>query len=512
MNGQRPKTPYVYRLVRDASGQSETFGVILLLGITVVGTTAIIALGSQALTQTESAGKLQRTEHTMTLLDSRSAMVAMGESDMQTVTFSGGGSANFSVNEDTGYIKIVHANYSENDSKEVLYNESLGHFKYKNGDTEIAYQGGGVWRTVGNDTLMVSQPEFHYRGQTLTFPIVQIKGNGNALGRTTVTVRNNGDINRVFPNTSGESDGVDEVGVPYNVTQKQYVNPVQNGSVFVWIHSEYYKGWAKFFRGRTTTEVTEYDSNNTVRIELLTPSVLGDFEMPAEGSSVTVAGMGETHDVDNYTVNLKVEGNKFKQAHWSMWAEQGNEKFEIHVRNDNNKCDEVEDGDEPLSVSIFYTNGTGNHEWQNTSVKNHANSMLESVECSGSLYTVRMNFTEPTNLTYGDISGVSSASNKWYFGDQIKDNSPKDPLTFDDHPADTSETYSVNDVQNSSYLINHYMALLAPSFDLTVQGGPGNSNRINEDESSGSLDYEQTGQKYITYLHVTEREIEMEVG
>jgi flagellin-like protein len=39
---QPPKPPLIYRFVRDMSGQSETFGVLLLLAITIVGTVAIV--------------------------------------------------------------------------------------------------------------------------------------------------------------------------------------------------------------------------------------------------------------------------------------------------------------------------------------------------------------------------------------------------------------------------------------------------------------------------------------
>jgi len=522
-----PDTPYVYRLIRDADGQSETLGVILLLGITVVGTTGIVAFGSTALNDTENAATSQRTEHTMTLLDSRGAMVALGSSDVQTVDFSGTGIGGFEINPDAGWMKVEHFNRSGNSQTEVIYNRSMGSFTYSDGSATIAYQGGGVWRQADNTTRMVSQPEFHYRGQTLTLPAIRVDGSGGAAGDTSVTLTSPDETERVFPNTTAVDDGTNETGAPYNKTsptddQDPYVNPIENGSIFITIHSEYYKGWADFFRSRTTTDVEVHHNNNTVFIELLTPSTVGDFEMPAEENSITVSGMEEEHSVDNFTVTLEAStSNKFRKIHWSLHSEQGGEKLEVHVRNPgsgaNADCSEIRDGNSPLSVSIFYTNGSGNQEWQNASMfSDDPNTMIENVDCSGEP-RVTMNFTSGATMNYKDIDGVSGSENKWEFGSAIKGDNLQDSLSFDSHDDDTTETYVENDggpfdAENSTYLINHYFALMAPSFDLTVQGGPGNSNRINEDKSSGTLQYDQSGGRFVTFLHVTENQLNVTVG
>ena len=87
---------------------------------------------------------------------------------------------------------------------------ALGSVVSESGDSEIAYQSGGVWRRSGDDSRMVSPPEFHYRGRTLTLPVIAVNGDGAG---ETLTVRGGGTTTKA-PCSDGE-------------------NPLANGRVLV---------------------------------------------------------------------------------------------------------------------------------------------------------------------------------------------------------------------------------------------------------------------------------------
>ncbi|MFB6212124.1 MAG: archaellin/type IV pilin N-terminal domain-containing protein, partial [Halobacteriales archaeon] len=201
--GDRRLTATVLSVGRDVRAQSGTIGVVLLLAITVISTGAIVTFGSEALIDTRQASQLQRTEHAMTLFDSRAAMVALGDSDVQTVSLGQESGGAYHIREDTGWIRVQHLNYTESASdpkNETIYNRSLGSIEYVNEDTVIAYQGGGVWRKTDNGSRMVSVPEFHYRAATLTLPVVRVTGSGSTAGRTQAVVTSTRQAHHVFPN------------------------------------------------------------------------------------------------------------------------------------------------------------------------------------------------------------------------------------------------------------------------------------------------------------------------
>src|SRR6056297_2467980 len=68
----------------DGRGQSNVLGYLLLIAIIVAGTSLVVVFGADALQQTNSQSELKRAEQTMTLFDSRAAMVALGTSENDT--------------------------------------------------------------------------------------------------------------------------------------------------------------------------------------------------------------------------------------------------------------------------------------------------------------------------------------------------------------------------------------------------------------------------------------------
>ncbi|MHB9285701.1 hypothetical protein ACKVMT_01510 [Halobacteriales archaeon Cl-PHB] len=496
-----------------ARGQSNVIGLVLVLAMVVVGVGLVVALGAAALDDTQQQSELERAEHSMTLFDSKASMVALGDSPTQQVSFGQDG-GEFVGADDSGWLRVTHSNYSLSGTDEVMFNESLGAVVYENGGTEIAYQGGGVWRKDRQgEARMVSPPEFHYRGATLTLPIIRVDDADSGGSGSGATISRVGETRRVFPNATSPTVGSPEIGAPYNSTDRQYTNPVANGTVNITVKSEYYAGWAEYFRAHTEGDVKVFPNDNRVRVTLesLAGSV-GSFNMPSEGTSLQIQGMGDNHPVNAYSLTLKPDGN-YQNMHWAMYADGGSEKFELHFWSDGQCTGSGYNGD--LDVSIYYKNTSGGttveEEWQRKNIDLDSNYDFD-IDCtSGELSLDLVNATGSTDTTleYGETD-LTGNENKWYFGPEIDANTISGPTTsFDVHGStDGPYQYSVGESKEMGFLINHYFQLLGPSYELTVTDGPASSSRVDEGASSGTLEFDtSSGAQYITFLHITENRV-----
>lgn len=495
------RVPWLYRVVRDRTAQTSPIAVVLLLAITVAGTTTVVTLGGQAIEETKQESRLSRAEHTMTLFDSRVAITALGDAQTQEVSLGGSGGGQYVVNDDAGWMRVTHKNFSDSDTDTVLYNETLGNIEYRDGDTTIAYEGGGVWRSQDNGTSMVSPPEFHYRGATLTLPVVRVAGNGAASGNVNAEVQTTQQARRIYPNES----------TTYPSLSTTYDNPVSNGTVAVTVHSDHYKGWASFFRTRTEGNVTVDDSNKTVSVELETLGLVGAFQMPNEDTSLDVRGMANGHNVTSFEITL-ANDQHLQNMEWGMYYDGEQQDLELHVQADE-KCDD-DDYDGTMDITLYYANESGKyHGWQAKGIDPDSSSLV-SIDCSQDPTEIQVNFTSNDDLTYGDIPQQSVGnSNKWHFGPEIKDGDAYSSVTFDEHTVDAGQTFTDDDEESMGFLVNHYFSLIAPEFELTVTDGPGNSQSVDESGSRGELVYDQAeGGQFITFLHITENEVEVEVN
>ena len=266
------RAPPFYRffrgLIRDERGQSETIGVVLLIGITVFGTIGLVAFGSTAISDTEQFMETESAGHTMAQMDSQASEVALGESNSQVVELPRADGAGQSQVVEDGWIKLEVVDDATGELVEngdPVFNESLGAVVYESGDGSVAYQGGGVWKQSGGQTEMVSPPEFHYRGNSLTLPIVQVDGDEELVGEATIRKGNNTELK--YPN-------------------EDFGNPFADGNhtIDVTIQSTYYEAWYDFFETRTDGMPSMDHENQTVTLSLV-----------AEAERETVeAGVGAT--------------------------------------------------------------------------------------------------------------------------------------------------------------------------------------------------------------------------
>ena len=115
----------------DRRGVSATVGVALITGLVVVGTVAVVTLGATAINDSQQTANVERAEHAMTQLDSKAAVVALGESVSKSVDLGRGGDGTVAVDENAGWIRVEHVNHNGADDpasyeNETIYNGTMG--------------------------------------------------------------------------------------------------------------------------------------------------------------------------------------------------------------------------------------------------------------------------------------------------------------------------------------------------------------------------------------------------
>jgi hypothetical protein len=236
---------------RDDRGQMGPIGMTLVFGLVMVGAVLIVAFGVSSLGGAEESLDNQRAEKTLTQFDSKAALVALGNTDTQTVTLATINEGNYVVREDRGWMNISYVNASG--ESVPIVNETMGAITYESSDTTVAYQGGGVWRTSGGaNSVMVSPPEFHYRDRTLTVPLVTVSGAGS-LDSDPVISHN------------------ETVGYFPNKSKSNFLNPVAGTEVNVTVHSEYFLAWGQYFEERTQGDVSYNYDRRVAMISLVPP-------------------------------------------------------------------------------------------------------------------------------------------------------------------------------------------------------------------------------------------------
>jgi len=259
-------------------------GVILLLGITISLTTAVIVIGTAATAETSGELGVGRAEKTLTQLDSKSAMVALGSTSRQSVPLAITQGASYKVKSERGWMNVTITNRTS-DKTTTLVNATLGAIVYESDDVTVAYQGGGVWKETESGTTMLSPPEFHYRSATLTLPIIAVDGQSSLSSASEVTHLSTA---KKFPNQTLDDD---------------WRNPLTKSKVNVTVGGEYYASWGRYFEQRTDGTVYFNHSAKTVTVALVTPpeerTVSKAIVATSGGGEIRVSGDGSRTDSYN---------------------------------------------------------------------------------------------------------------------------------------------------------------------------------------------------------------------
>ncbi len=500
------RAPWLYRVVAARSGQSEPIGLLFVIGLTVMASAVVVVLGAQAIQETESSSELQRAEHVMTLFDSRAASIALSDSSSQRLQFPASGT--HTVRPGTGWLSITHTNYHGDGDTEELYNGTFGSVTYDSGDTTIAYQGGGVWRLAdGGTAQMISPPEFHYRGATLTLPVIRVSGSGSVAGGGSATIQPVERAKQVFPDRSANYDGT-------NSPDKPYLNPAENGTMNVTVKSRYYEGWAQHFRDRTDGTVTVDHAAHTATVQLLSLGETGDFAMPHEAGSANgddellVRGLAGEHTLENFDITIfadEKDSANLNNLQWSMYGENGDRRLELHLTKESGGI---------RSFVYFSANGGDDYEgWRSDGTYSPINT---DVDGDGDLDTaLRVNFTGSKQMEYTSLSSSAVV----HFDNPSKDGDLLDPVTWDEHDANVSKNggweseptveFRSDNTTQIGNVTRHYLARMGTEWELRVDDFNGDS--VNEDGSRGNIEYPGSD-RFITYLHVTENEVSVRLN
>ena len=237
---------------------SNTVGVILIFGITIASVTALIAVGGAVIDDTRADAERSQMENSMSGFSSKASLVGLGEAGDQRFSLGRASEGSVAVQPDAGNVTL-YINRTGESSREELNSTSLGAVVYESGDTEVAYQGGGVWQRRGDASWMISPPEYHYQLETLTFPIVTVSGDSRSSGDVSGRIRSGSDTDDWFP-------------IRDNNTRS---NPLENGTVLIEVESRYCDAWETFFTERSQSAVDEPCGNDeTVTVDLTVPFTL----------------------------------------------------------------------------------------------------------------------------------------------------------------------------------------------------------------------------------------------
>lgn len=236
-------------LLGETRSTSEVVGVALLVGIVIIGVLVILFAGLSQLGDSQDEIEISQAEQALTEFDGEAIRVATGSTSSQRISLGlQGNSGTLDVEPESGTITVEYFDaLTEKNRTEVLHT-SIGTVVYENGQTTVGYQGGGVWRSDGDSSVMVSPPEISFEGNTLTMPVIETHRGGSVHSDVEITA--SGVSEQAFPDRKAEG---------HNLT-----NRVNDGIIEITIQSRYYQAWARFFEKETTTFVDTIDAEEKV--------------------------------------------------------------------------------------------------------------------------------------------------------------------------------------------------------------------------------------------------------
>lgn len=253
---------------------SSVLGVVLILAVMTGAITAMMVVGTVALSQTQADTQLSQMETSMAEMSSKVSQVALGDSSSQSFDLGRQAIGNMHIDEEAGHVTVKVNGTTE-------YSDNLGVITYENGDSTVAFQGGGVWKSQNdNGGEMISPPEFHYQDATLTFPVIRATaGENSASSSGQIIERADYEEDSIFPN-------------------ENYSNPLNDQNATVAITSEYHRGWYDFFSSRTTGDVEHYPDEERVVVDLVAPFSAEIISGLSIGSSDIDQSLSNSNDVD----------------------------------------------------------------------------------------------------------------------------------------------------------------------------------------------------------------------
>ena len=468
-------------------GVSSVIGVVMILAITMAAITSILIIGGAALTMSQDETDISQMETSMAQMSSKASLTALGDSGMHQFNLGDLRQGELEIKEMSGSVTIE---YIDQDNNTVQENTTqLGALVYTNGDTEVAFQGGGVWKSTSDDGgEMISPPEYHYLSRTLTFPVVTISGEG------TSSTSGSGTISKVDSETQ------------YPIGDRQ--NPIENETVYIEIESDYHRGWYEFFDSRTDGNISHDSENQTVRTDL-TALYEDRYRSPIAAES-----FGDVHDLTD--TSDFAEGSNYPSV---------SDAIEDEIA----ACDPEESGYESFSDALGDFEGDTTYCGDEHSIESFEDSTFDTttgdidvvlpggidfdgddldIEGDG---TVRFHVNDSIDFGNSELNYDNNASQFFLF---IHENIEEIEITGNlnmhgvFYAPDTDVTFSGN--------IDFQGALIANEFSADNPGGQGaGEGGITIDYDSSLNELEELGFSHridqLRFLHITENEIRIQL-
>ncbi|HJH28880.1 MAG TPA: hypothetical protein C5S51_04195 [Methanosarcinaceae archaeon] len=489
------------KMFKSESAVSPVIGIILMLGLTILSISTLLIYSVPTLGELEDMAKAQKVEQAFTVFDSRTSKVALGESPIQTTYVSlMGGTINVNGDQDayneskivivtvninaSGYDDFIDGqnryrwqswkHYLAEDGFDEL-NCSLGSIEYSLDDRIIAYEGGGVWsKYPTGGTIMISPPEFHYNGETLTLPLMKINGRSGVSGTGDVGV-------------SISSDNMPIVLYPNTTMSGDRVNPLKSDKVIIYIKSEFYDAWANYANSQTYTSATVDAANKTAIIELDIIPPMGESTL-TDAFKVGTLNSSTPSPIYNFSFNFVAGGSQgLKPSNYRIFASSGTKTLTYTLQKTVGLTLDVEYQDSAagseyierwLNIATIPLTGTTPYETATIDFLSDNYIMKYSDGNTNDVYA------EP-DFSWGQISELS-----------------------------TLPDLIINDTHNQSTSLNnltqHYMKLLTMDGSVIFSIDGGSQDPVNYEESTITLNYEGMPGA-ITYLHITKNELDAAV-
>ncbi|AGN02966.1 hypothetical protein L593_15160 [Salinarchaeum sp. Harcht-Bsk1] len=472
----------------NSRGLTPIIGLVLLLGITAIASMGLFVVGVSLADTTQSSAEHEQAEQSMAQLAESGNGIAAGESRRSSFSIEGSTEGQLRADSSLGTINITVTNRSTN-TQLLSMERSFGAVIYEASDgTEIAYQGGGVWRQdPDGGSSLVRSPEFHYREDpdpTITFPVVLVRDDFSTSGST---------VGEMVAHTSER----------HYPDRPSHYNPLQDGSVLITIDSEYCQGWEQYFEERTdgsAAEDCDDGEEGELVIQFSVPFDLGSLE----NGVMIGGGNGRTNDFDGID-NSSDFGN-------SDEAPSATPLVEAYLEDARNNG-EILPADTEIDAGLYYDDGNlsnGNLDFNTT-----GGDIIIATEQSpsfdeGADYDIIGN-NNVTVYSTGDLVGNGGG------GGQLGEPGKEDQLRIFFHS-------DVDQIGHKGQNTDVHALIYAPNAEVLL--GRGNDHSLSgalvaEDYDFGTkFDvvpqlmnisiYEQLGDAPFYYLHISETEIHVE--
>lgn len=272
--------------IRSEKAASEVVGHMIILGLTITGIALVILVGVPSIIKLQDMSTVKNAEQAYTVLDSRVSQVALGTTPEQVIDFElRDGSLSVKPNSSSDLSYILFQFTSGTGTANITI--PMGKIVYRNGDRDVAYEGGGVWSKYSSGSVMLSPPEFNYNSVTITMPIMNISGKISTGGEGKVPLKfeKKGNVTILYPN-----------GI--------YTNPISTNvsEITITVKSEYYDAWADYFESLTLTRVTRYPDDKKVIVSLDPPPIITNFSYGALASKKIE--LSNTAAIDSYNSSI----------------------------------------------------------------------------------------------------------------------------------------------------------------------------------------------------------------